>query len=179
MRKLIMSAVLLAAMLFTGCGGVDKERLAQLTGDKSFEQVKAAYKTAVFYDKKDDLEVYKYYLTKNADKVAGFDFEMYSSKVNQDYLDMSNKLKVELKKLKDNLSKISYSQLKNELTMSAFMMGQAKPVDDYIKGVEALMKEKIELDKAKEKAEKARKKAEYDAAVARGEIIEKVGGWDR
>lgn len=83
MKKLIISAALVAAM-FTACDAVDKQKLAQLTGDKNFEQVKVAYKTAVYYDKKEDATIYKYYLTKNADKVAGFDFEMYSSKVNQD-----------------------------------------------------------------------------------------------
>lgn len=171
MKKIIMSAALVAAMIFTGCGGVDKAKLAQLTGDKSFEQVKAAYKTAVFYDKKEEVEIYKYYLTKNADKVAGFDFEMYSSKVNQDYLDMSKKLQEQLKKYQDNIDKVPYAQLKNELTMGAFAMGQAKPIDDYVKGIEALMKEKYEREKLARKAEKEA----YEARErARPDYVEKV-----
>lgn len=165
-----MSAALVAVM-FTACDAVDKQKLAQLTGDKSFEQVKVAYKTAVYYDKKEDAAIYKYYLTKNADKVAGFDFEMYSSKVNQDYQDMSKKLQEQLQKYKDNIDKVPYAHLKNELTMGAFAMGQAKPIDDYVKGIEALMKEKYEREKMAKKAEKEA----YEARErARPDYVEKV-----
>lgn len=166
-----MSAALIAVMFgFSGCG-VDEARLAQLTGDKNFEQVKAAYKTAVFYDKKEDADVYKYYLKKNQDKVTGFDFEMYAKKIDQDNSDMYAKTQEQLKKFKDNLAKISYMQLKNELTMSAFMIGQAKAIDDYIKGIETLMKEKIELDKATKKAEKEA----YEASERlRPDYVEKI-----
>jgi|AMQJ01.1.fsa_nt_gi hypothetical protein len=160
MKKLIMSAALVAAMFFTGCG-VDEARLAQLTGDKNFDQVKESYKKAVFYDKKEDVEVYKYYLTKNADKVTGFDFEMYAKKIDQDNSDMYAKTQEQLKKFKDNLSKITYTQLKQELSMGAFMMGQAKAIDDYVKGIETLMKEKNELDKAAKKAEKRADEERY------------------
>lgn len=157
---MIMSAALVVA-IFTGCGGVDKQKLAQLTGDKSFEQVKESYRKAVFYDKKEEVEIYKYYLTKNADKVAGFDFEMYSKKIDQDYLDLSKKLQEQLKKYKDNLDKVPYAHLKNELTMGAFAMGQAKPIDDYVKGVESLMKEKYEREKLAKKAEKEKEEEAY------------------
>lgn len=169
---MIMSVALVAAIFgFSGCGGVDKAKLAQLTGDKSFEQVKESYKKAVFYDKKEEVEIYKYYLTKNADKAAGFDFEMYSSKVNQDYQDMSKKLQEQLQKYRDNIDKVPYAALKNELTMGAFAMGQAKPIDDYVKGIEALMKEKYEREKMAKKAEKEA----YEARErARPDYVEKV-----
>lgn len=153
MRKILMSAVM-AAMLFAGCGGVDKERLAQLTGDKSFEQVQAAFKSAAFYEKKDDLEIYKYYLQKNEDKIPGFDFENFSLKVESDYQKVVKELDDKLQKIRENLDKVTITQLKNEMTMYAFMMGQAKPIDDYVKALEQLQKDKWAMMDATKKAQR-------------------------
>lgn len=153
MKKIIIS-VALAAALFTGCGGVDKERLAQLTGDKSFEQVQAAYKTSIFYEKEEDAKIYEYYLKKNQEKVVGFDFEMYSNKTNQDYQKAKKELDDKLKKIRENLDKVTITQLKNEMTMYAFMMGQAKPIDDYVKALEQLQKDKWAMMDATKKAQR-------------------------
>lgn len=153
MKKILMSAAI-ATMLFTGCGGVDKERLAQLTGDKSFEQVQAAFKSAAFYEKKDDLEIYKYYLQKNEDKIPGFDFENFSLKVESDYQKAKKELDDKLKKIRENLDKVTIAQLKNEMTMYAFMMGQAKPIDDYVKALEQLQKDKWAMMDATKKAQR-------------------------
>lgn len=174
MRKIIMSAALVAAMFgFSGCGGVDKERLAQLTGDKSFDQVKESYKMSVFNDKAEDTEIYAYYLEQNEDKVVGFDFDNFALKIDTDYQKVVKELEDKKQKLKDNLDKISLRQLNQELQTLVFMGGRAKPIDDYIKFVKDLKEQKIEQIEADKKAKKERKKAEYEAAVARGEIIEK------
>lgn len=153
MKKILISAALSVA-LFAGCGGVDKERLAQLTGDKSFEQVQAAFKSAAFYEKKDDLEIYKYYLQKNEDKIPGFDFENFSLKVESDYQKAKKELDDKLKKIRENLDKVTITQLKNEMTMYAFMMGQAKPIDDYVKALEQLQKDKWAMMDATKKAQR-------------------------
>lgn len=168
MKKILISAAI-ATMLFTGCGGVDKERLAQLTGDKSFEQVQAAYKSAAFYEKADDMEIYKYYLEKNQDKVAGFDFENFSLKVESDYQKAKKELDDKLKKIRENLNKVTITQLKNEMTMYAFMMGQAKPIDDYVKALEQLQKDKWAMMEADKKAQKEKWERGREEARARGE----------
>lgn len=144
-----------AVFTLTGCGNtVDKQKLVELTGDKSFEQVKAAYKTAYFYEKKDEVEVYTYYLKKNEDKVPGFDFEMYSTKTAQDYQKAKKELEEKLQKMRDNLHKITITQLRNEMQNTAFFMGQAKPIDDYIKGLEQLQKDKWAMMDATKKAQR-------------------------
>lgn len=74
---------------------------------------------------------------------------------------MSKKLQEQLQKYKDNIDKVPYAHLKNELTMGAFSMGQAKPIDDYVKGIELLMKEKYEREKVARKAEKEADKERY------------------
>lgn len=161
MKKILISAALSVA-LFAGCGGVDKERLAQLTGDKSFEQVQAAFKSAAFYEKKDDLEIYKYYLQKNEDKIPGFDFENFSLKVESDYQKAKKELDDKLKKIRENLDKVTITQLKNEMTMYAFMMG-SKPIDDYVKALEKLQKDKWAMIEADKKAEKEAQEARMRA----------------
>lgn len=168
MKKILMSAAI-ATMLFTGCGGVSKERLAQLTGDKSFEQVKEAYKSAVLREMPEDAEVYAYYLSKNEEKIVGFDFENFSLKVESDHKELVTKLETTLKKFEDNLDKVSYSTLRNELQMGGFMAGQAKVIDDYLKKIKELINKKRENDEAAEKAKEVRRAAEQEAARARGE----------
>lgn len=155
MKKILIGAVVTAVFTLTGCGDtVNKQKLAELTGDKSFEQVQAAYKTAYFYEKKDEVEVYTYYLKKNEDKVPGFDFEMYSTKTAQDYQKAKKELSDKLQKIRENLDKVTITQLKNEMTMYAFMMGQAKPIDDYVKALEQLQKDKWAMMDATKKAQR-------------------------
>jgi hypothetical protein len=162
MKKLIMSAVLVAAMFgFNGCDGVDSQRLALLTGDKSFEQVQAAYKLSVLNEKPEDSKIYAYYLEKNQDKVAGFNFENFSLKVENDYVKVKKELDDKLKKIRENLDKVTITQLKSEMTMYAFMMGQAKPIDDYVKALEQLQKDKWVMIDAKKKAEKQADEERY------------------
>lgn len=169
MKKIIISAAL-AAALFTGCGGVDKERLAQLTGDKSFEQVKEAYKSAVLREMPEDAEVYAYYLSKNEEKIVGFDFENFSLKVESDHKELVTKLETTFKKFEDNLNKVSYSTLQNELRMGGFMMGQAKVIDDYLKKIKELIDKKRENDVGAKKAKEAAWQKEREEARARGEV---------
>lgn len=150
-----MSAALISVMFgFTGCGGVDSKKLALLTGDKSFEQVQNAYKLSVLNQKLEDAEVYAYYLEKNQDKVPGFEFENFSLKVEDDYQKVKKELDDKLKKIRENLDKVTITQLKNEMTMYAFLMGQAKPIDDYVKALEQLQKDKWALMDADKKAKK-------------------------
>lgn len=168
MRKILMSAAM-AAMLFTGCGGVDKERLAQLTGDKSFDQVQAAYKSSIFNEKEDDAKIYEHYLKENEEKVVGFDFEMYSSKTAQDYQKVKTELSDKLQKMRDNLDKITIPQLRNEMQGMAFFVGQAKPIDDYVKALERLQKDKWAMLEADKKAQKEKWERGREEARARGE----------
>lgn len=157
-----MSAVLVAAMFgFSGCDGVDSQRLALLTGDKSFEQVQAAYKLSVLNEKPEDSKIYAYYLEKNQDKVAGFNFENFSLKVENDYIKVKKELDDKLKKIRENLDKVTITQLKSEMTMYAFMMTQAKPIADYVKALEQLQKDKWAMIDAKKKAEKEADETAY------------------
>lgn len=166
-----MSAALLAAMFgFSGCGGVDEERLAQLTGDKSFDQVKESYKMSVFNNKAEDTEIYAYYLEQNEDKVVGFDFDNFALKIDTDYQKVVKELEDKKQKLKDNLDKISLRQLNQELQTLVFMGGRAKPIDNYIAFVKDLKKQKIAQIDAEKKAKKEAWEKERAEATARGDV---------
>lgn len=162
MRKILMSAAI-AALLFTGCGGPDSQKLAELTGDKSFDQVKESYKISVFNQKPEDTEIYAYYLEQNEDKVVGFDFDNFALKIDSDYQKVVKELDDKKQKLKDNLDKISLRELNQELQTLMFMGGKAKPVDDYIAFVKNLKKEKIAKIEADKKAQEAAREAERRA----------------
>ncbi|MEA2017826.1 MAG: hypothetical protein U9N59_05200, partial [Campylobacterota bacterium] len=84
LRTLALSTV--AAAILTGCGGVDEERLAELTGDKNFEQVKISYVTALALEKREDMKIYEHWLKENG-KLAQptFNFENYKTKINTEY----------------------------------------------------------------------------------------------
>ncbi|MDY0122846.1 hypothetical protein [Sulfurimonas sp.] len=170
MRKIIMSAALVAAMLFTGCGGPDPQKLAELTGDKTFEQVQNAYKMSVFNNKAGETEVYAYYLEQNEDKVVGFDFDNFALKIDTDYQKVVKELEDKKQKLKDNLDKISLRQLNQELQTLVFMGGRAKPIDNYIAFVKDLKKQKIAQIDAEKKAKKEAWEKERAEATARGDV---------
>lgn len=152
MKKIIISAVM-TTLLFTGCGGVDSQKLAQLTGDKTFDQVREAYTLSVLNEKPEDTEIYAYYFTKNEDKVVGFDFDNFALKVKSDHTELVSKLETTLQHFEKNIDKVSYSTLKNELLMGGFLSG-TKPVDDYLKKIKKLISKKRQLDDAVRKAQR-------------------------
>ncbi len=159
-----MSAALIAAMFgFTGCGGPDAQKLAELTGDKSFDQVKESYKMSVFNEKPEETEVYAYYLSENEDKVVGFDFDNFALKIEGDYQKAIKEIEDKKEKLTANLEKISLRQLNQELQTLMFMGGKAKPIDDYIAFLKDLKEQKIAQIEADKKAKKEAFEAEMRA----------------
>lgn len=149
---------LIASLLLIGCGGVDKNRLAELTGDKSFEQIKKDYMLSVANEKVEDEEVYAYLLNKYADSDAAFDFgafkqkieiewkkEVESYKANMQMVDNAIKNKTidrkklkELKAHKETFAMFSYS--------NKFIKNEYVPfLEDAIQRADAIIKQN-ELD---------------------------------
>ena len=157
-----------AAAILTGCGGVDKEKLAELTVGKNFKQIEVAYVKAVFNQKADDVEIYEYWLTKNAKKSdPTFDFELYKMKVQKDIQKQLKKWNTQKEKINEavekELSKIKSGKkldwniiraLKNESNALVFMPYDIEPLNEYRKFIQQKKDELLKADKAREKREK-------------------------
>lgn len=174
MEKIIISALAAAILTLTGCGGPDNAKVAELCGQKSFNEQKEAYKKSYFYEKNEEVEVYKYCLRES--KTDNFDVDLFAKSVDMDYQKLKKELDDKLQKLRNNLDKITISQLQNEMTMYAFAMGRAKAIDNYVKALEQLQKDKWEMIGAAKKAEKQQQRERFLEAQKRGEggTIEKI-----
>ena len=84
--KLKLIVITAAIILFSGCSGIDEDKLVQLTGEKNFEQIKIAYALSVVQENEDDKSIYAYWLKENG-KVADpiFSAENYIKKVEIEY----------------------------------------------------------------------------------------------
>lgn len=173
MRKTIIS-VAIAAAIFTGCGGPSDERVAELCGQKSFNEQKEAYKKSYFYEKNEEVEVYKYCLRES--KTDNFDVDLFAKSVDMDYQKLKTEFNDKLQKMRDNLDKITITQLQNEMAMYAFAMGRAKAIDNYVKALEQLQKSKWEMISAAKKAEKEQQRERFLEAQKRDEVgtIQKI-----
>ncbi len=88
MKRLKLIAIsTVAAAVLSGCSGVDEDRLAELTGNKNFQQVKQSYISARALDKTENVKIYKYLLEKNGEKAqATFNFKMFEKQLDQQFL---------------------------------------------------------------------------------------------
>jgi len=159
MKKILKVAAIaaLTAAILTGCGGVDKERLAELTGDKNLNQVKKAYLVSILQEKPEDRKIYAYWLEENGEKAdPTFSAENYEKKCQMDYDKGISKLNAEMKKFQakaDKLIKENRSvwrlqrKIRNEERSASFMAFSMKFIkDQYIPFLEKLDNE---LDKHK------------------------------
>ena len=141
--KLVVAA--LVALTIVGCGGVDEDRLAELTGSKNFEQVKMSYAMALIQEKKDDLEIYAYWLDEYEDNDASFNFERFEKKAQMEYKEMITKLKKKMEEIKTNKDKYRVRQLQNERRMMNMTMSNFKFVKEvYAPFLTATIKEKLD-----------------------------------
>jgi len=161
-----------AAAILTGCGGVDKEKLAELTVDKNFKQIEVAYVKAVFNQKADDVEIYEYWLEKNGKKSdPTFDFELYKMKAQKDIQKQLKKWNTQKEKINEavekELAKIKSGKkldwniiraLKNESNTLLYMPYDIEPINEYRKFIEQKKDELLETDKEREKKENIERK---------------------
>jgi len=140
--KLVIAG--LVALTIVGCGGVDEDRLAQLTGGKNFEQVKMSYAMALIQENKKDLEVYAYWLDEYADNDAAFNFERFEKQGQMEYDQAISSLKKKMEEIK-NKKDIRVRDLQNERRMMNMTMGNFKFVrETYVPFLTATIKEKLD-----------------------------------
>lgn len=116
--KNLVKLSLVAAVLtvtFSACsGGVDKKRLAELTGDKNFKQVEQAWKMSVLQEKPKDQKIYAYWLKENGEKAsATFDFDNFKTGFMTKYNDGLKKAKNEMAQIKSGVDKMVANIKKN------------------------------------------------------------------
>lgn len=150
MKKVkILGLSVLAAILLIGCGGVDEDRLAELTGNKNFEQIKQSYVTSVTMQNPEDTKIYAYWLAENGAKASpSFNFELFEKNIQNEYKKEIQKLEDSMKKIESNVNdliqksksneryRIEYrhvSQLRNlKKNYSFFAFGNAYIKDTYL-----------------------------------------------
>ena len=157
--KITLTAITLTAIL-SGCGGVDKEKLAELTSDKNFAQIKKDYIIADLNRNDEKLEIYGYWLQKNGPKVnPTFDFEIFRIKTDRDVqkeLENFEKEKKHIQKAFEkemqsikNGNKLDYNaikSIKSRLSMLYFMPHNINYVQEYIKFLSNIEDQLLEAD---------------------------------
>jgi len=146
MKKYIKVIVaVLVALTIVGCGGVDEDRLADLTGGKNFQQVKMSYGMALIQENKKDLEVYAYWLDEYEDNDASFNFERFEKKAQMEYDQAISKIKSKMEEIKANKDKFRVRQLQNERQTMRMVAGNFKFVKEvYVPFLTATIKEKLD-----------------------------------
>jgi len=141
--KVIVAA--LVALTIVGCGGVDEDRLAELTGGKNFQQVKMSYAMALIQENEKDLEVYAYWLDEYEDNDASFNFERFEKKAQMEYDQAIAKIKAKMEEIKANKDKFRVRQLQNERQTMRMVAGNFKFVKEvYVPFLTATIKEKLD-----------------------------------
>jgi len=141
--KVIVAA--LVALTIVGCGGVDEDRLADLTGGKNMEQVKMSYAMALIQENEKDLKIYAYWLDEYQDNDASFNFERFEKKAQMEYDQAITKLKAKMEEIKANKDKFRVRQLQNERQTMRMVAGNFKFVKEvYVPFLTATIKEKLD-----------------------------------
>ncbi len=116
--KKVAIAIAVTSIIFTGCGdSIDKQKLADLTAQKSFKQIEEAYTMSVYNDNP-NAKIYAYWLKENGKKEQpSFDFDLLEMKVQKGKKDIEKGVE----KMIAKLPHMSYNSLKMLKTQTAFM----------------------------------------------------------
>ena len=138
--KKVTIAIAVTSIIFTGCGdSIDKQKLADLTAQKSFKQIEEAYAMSVYNDNP-NAKIYAYWLKENGKKAKPtFDFEMVEMKVTK----AKKKIDEEIEKKIKALPKLTYNQLKMVRTQTAFMGLTLKPYKKLYEAADAEIKKRL------------------------------------
>ena len=168
--KKMMKAVLLSAALviggasITGCSdSVDKQKLVQLTGDKSFEEIKKAWQMSILQEKPDEAKIYAYWLKENGQKASPtFNFENFKTAFMTKYNEDISKIKKRMEAIKKDVDEEVesaekshrepgyrlYKALREEATMAGFQSFTSAFIrNTYIPFLEKQMKRISEKQK--------------------------------
>lgn len=102
-KILTLSAI--AAILLNACGSsIDENKLAELTGNKNFEQIKQSYILSVTTENKADQEIYTYWLKENGAKdQPSFSFDTFKKNIDLEYKKQIDLLKAQMAKISENV----------------------------------------------------------------------------
>ncbi len=143
-NKITMAAITAGMLLgFAGCGNsVDQAKLAQLTGDKNFEQVKVAYTRAVI-NQNPDQKIYAFWLDENGKKAdPTFNALNFETKVKNDYAEGIKKMHEKMKEIEKAFKNhtLYYRDVQNELRAAAWSSNIKAIHDEYIPFLEDISK---------------------------------------
>lgn len=144
----IVVAVLAATLLITGCGGVDKNKLAQLTGTKNFEQIKQAYIYTVLQNVPEDKRIYAYWLQKHEEENSGFDYNLFAKNIDMEYEKTVSEIENKMKTIEIEIDKISLHQLQDERRTASFLALDVKIVKEtYLPFLNRMIEQKLAFSK--------------------------------
>ena len=113
-----------AIVVLSGCSGVDEDKLAQLTGNQSFKNIKESYQIAVTSEDEDSIEVYEYWLDENGAKAdPSFDSNPFKKNIKLNLKKAIEELKTKMAAIRDNPNQVRYRDIKGELEMM-YMVGR-------------------------------------------------------
>jgi len=174
MKNVKMIAVsVITVIAISGClDGVDKDKLAALTGNKNLEQVKESWKNSIRLEKEEDQKIYDYWLKKNGAKAdPTFNVEMFEKQFLNEYKQGIDELKAEIKEIDKNVNEqikkyvdFGYDpidwRIKRELKNKKENLSWAAESSVFIKNtyIPFLEKKIKEIDEANAKIEKLKAK---------------------
>ena len=167
--KITLGAIV-ATILLSGCGGVDKEKLAELTSGKNFNQIEQGYFKAKINKNEENIEIYEYWLKENGAKVKPtFNFELYKIKTDKDIqkqLVKYEKEKAQIKKAFDEemqsikkghkLNYYAIRSINSKIKMLHLMPQDLKIVKEYLVFLKDI-EEKLQKAEKQRKEEQQRK----------------------
>jgi len=112
-------------LIIVGCSsGVDENRLAILTGNKSFIQIKNSYKLSIVNNKLEDAKIYAYWLKYNGIKADPiYNHEMYIKNIDLQLKQAISEIDKKMADINEHRTKVKYRDVSEELKMMYFLSG--------------------------------------------------------
>ena len=146
-KSILLSII--AMLIVTGCSGVDENKLATLTGNKSFIQIKNAYKAAIANDNKENAKVYAYWLKENGQKADPiYNHSMYVKNIDLQLKQAIAEIDKKIADIKAHKKQVRYRDISEEIKMMQFLSASFAYVRNvYIPFLKQVKKEVLAREK--------------------------------